>query len=311
MSRNKVKKVSIAEASRVVEEGLQISDANRLNGLQGLSRFRISKAKMQTRESQRMQTKYGSNEARVQQLNNKLEANENYISGLRMEANRATVETEQVDERSWVAKGRVYDRRGCPITGAKVSLFAANGKPIKQVAATISDAKGRYRLVYQASDEELSKVTPSATGENAAGVRINTNVTGASDNQGSSSGAAVNSERYQQSVFIRAVDRQDDSLCTDSTLLVPKLGQCNYRDLIFDTDLSHQLVSDIDKDRRSSRYLGNASTLELHDLKNEKTSCQIDEMRADRCVRFKSIKEAESLGYDFCAYCFSKAKSKR
>jgi len=311
MSRKNAKKVSIAEAGRVVEEGLQLSDANRLMGLQGLSRFRVSKAKLQTRESQRLTKKYGADDKRVIHTNNKLESNESYISGLRMEANRAAIETEQVDEKTWMVKGRVYDRRGCPIADAKVSVWYAEGKPLKQVPSTTTDSKGRYQLLYQATDDDLSKGETGAEKGASTGTRINTNIDSAGEKQNVSSGLHTNSDQYQQSVFIRGVDGQNDSLCTDSTLMVPKLGQSNYRDLIFDTDLSHKLISDLDKDRRSSRYLGNASTLELHDLKNEKATCQIDEIRADRCVRFKSIKEAEALGYDYCAYCFSKSKSKR
>ena len=62
--------------------------------------------------------------------------------------------------------------------------------------------------------------------------------------------------------------------------------------------------------RRASRYLGNSDSKELHDIRNEQRRCQIDQIRADRAIGFKSIAEAEALGYDFCAYCFGKAKSK-
>ena len=60
-----------------------------------------------------------------------------------------------------------------------------------------------------------------------------------------------------------------------------------------------------------SRYLGNSSSEELHDLQNENVSCQINEIRYDRRVHFSSIEQALELGYDYCAYCFSRELSQR
>lgn len=60
-----------------------------------------------------------------------------------------------------------------------------------------------------------------------------------------------------------------------------------------------------------TRYLGNASTRELHDLKNATPRCQVDEIKPEHRVAFKTEKEALAAGYDYCAYCFGKEKSKR
>jgi hypothetical protein len=84
---------------------------------------------------------------------------------------------------------------------------------------------------------------------------------------------------------------------------------CSYRDLILDTNAYKPPASD--KDRRSTRYLGNSATRELHDLKNEKPRCHIDIIRFDHCINFNTQKEAVAADYDFCAYCFGKEKSKR
>ena len=54
------------------------------------------------------------------------------------------------------------------------------------------------------------------------------------------------------------------------------------------------------------RYLANAnpSKLEVHDLDNEKTSCQIDEIiRAGHERPYNSLDQARRDGYDNCAYC--------
>jgi hypothetical protein len=60
-----------------------------------------------------------------------------------------------------------------------------------------------------------------------------------------------------------------------------------------------------------TRLLGNSATRELHDLDNEKSGCQIEEIRPDHRIYFRSEAEAERLGYDYCAHCYGKARSRR
>lgn len=54
------------------------------------------------------------------------------------------------------------------------------------------------------------------------------------------------------------------------------------------------------------RYLANSSRskMEVHDLDNEKTSCQIDEIIREGHDRpYNSLDQARRDGYDNCAYC--------
>jgi hypothetical protein len=60
-----------------------------------------------------------------------------------------------------------------------------------------------------------------------------------------------------------------------------------------------------------TRFLGNSHLRELHDLENTKRRCNIEKIRPDHRVYFKTEEEAEAAGYDYCAYCFGKEKSKR
>jgi hypothetical protein len=62
---------------------------------------------------------------------------------------------------------------------------------------------------------------------------------------------------------------------------------------------------------KKTRYMGNSSTRELHDLSNEQENCRIAQIRFDHRVNFRTQKEALNAGYDFCAYCFGRDKSKR
>ncbi len=52
------------------------------------------------------------------------------------------------------------------------------------------------------------------------------------------------------------------------------------------------------------RYCGNTDKKEVHDLDNEKTNCQIDEIiRAGHDKPFTTLPAAHSAGYDNCYYC--------
>lgn len=80
--------------------------------------------------------------------------------------------------------------------------------------------------------------------------------------------------------------------------------------------LERKIVIDLEPDSfralgHLTRYLGNASSEELHDLENEKVNCQISELRIDRRHYFQTIEQAQVLGYDYCAHCFGRELSQR
>lgn len=57
------------------------------------------------------------------------------------------------------------------------------------------------------------------------------------------------------------------------------------------------------------RYCGNTSEKEVHDLDNEKTNCQIDEIiTAGHDTPFSSLSSAHSQGYDNCHWCLGGSK---
>ena len=52
------------------------------------------------------------------------------------------------------------------------------------------------------------------------------------------------------------------------------------------------------------QYLGNTNTTEVHNLDNEKTTCQIDEIiKAGHDKPFSTLSSAKAAGYDNCAKC--------
>ncbi len=59
------------------------------------------------------------------------------------------------------------------------------------------------------------------------------------------------------------------------------------------------------------RFLGNTGSRELHDLNNLTPLCHTDRIDMDRQRRFYSITDARGMGYDLCAHCFGRDRSKR
>jgi hypothetical protein len=62
---------------------------------------------------------------------------------------------------------------------------------------------------------------------------------------------------------------------------------------------------------RVTRWLGNSHPRELHDRERATPNCQLDEIPADRRFYFASEAEALAAGYDPCAYCFGRGRSRR
>jgi len=54
----------------------------------------------------------------------------------------------------------------------------------------------------------------------------------------------------------------------------------------------------------TSQYCGNQSKKEVHDLDNERTQCQIDEIIcAGHAKPYHSLEAAHNDGYDNCKWC--------
>lgn len=54
------------------------------------------------------------------------------------------------------------------------------------------------------------------------------------------------------------------------------------------------------------RFLANRNTMEVHDLDNEKSDCQIDDViRTGNDVTFYWLQEAMNGGYHNCDWCFA------
>jgi len=59
-----------------------------------------------------------------------------------------------------------------------------------------------------------------------------------------------------------------------------------------------------------AHYLGNTNKMEVHDLYNEQTNCQIKEIKTEHRKSFNpdTLEQARTEGFDNCAWCLGGSK---
>jgi len=128
---------------------------------------------------------------------------------------------------------------------------------------------------------------------------------------------------------VNATDAQQRFLGGATMPVIARLGAIDYREILIDSTAAACTPPPTGTDgspagtpgttgtqgapgmSKPTQFLGNSHTREVHDLQNTKKNCRIDSITADRRVYFKTADDAAKAGYDYCAYCFGKAKSKR
>lgn len=259
---------------------LDSADPIRAESLVRLRRTREVKLKGQEREKIRLTAKLGENHPRVQSLQTKVEQNKVYVRTLKVESARAQTEAPVVESDSWVVHGRVLNKELAPVPGMKVALYDKGGCPIQTCGREYTDNTGYFKLTIK---NVSSDPADSTTGNEP------------------------------MDGFIYVIDSNNVTIHEDKRPLPIVAGQVQYIEIILDGGgVVGTPIPDTGRPTQTgTRYLGNSNSKELHDLKNQQPGCQIDEIKTDHRVNFKTQKEALALGYDYCAYCFGKDKSKR
>lgn len=93
-------------------------------------------------------------------------------------------------------------------------------------------------------------------------------------------------------------------------------GQLIHQDpipVIFDSGSIYReyVIDSKDSSSGTQRYAGNPASRELHDTQKLTKRCNFNTINPSELVYFDSTAAAEKAGYDYCAHCFGKAKSKR
>jgi hypothetical protein len=298
------KRVSYPEIAQGLNQALEAGDPMRLEGLQQLQRVREIKGTQLQREHKRLSQKLGADHPRVVEVGDKLEINRMLARDVATGVARAQTPTVRPDANSWTLHGHVHNRAGKGVPKLTITLVDDKKKWIEEAGHACTGADGYFRLTVKMPRSVNTATDIKGARDAAAGKTAPENA-----NSFIARDAASKDER---GVFIHVANAEGHTLYLDDTTLAPKLGEVVYREIVLDTDAGCECAPPGGKEPATEgRYLGNLSTHELHDLNNTKARCQIDEIKDGQRQYFSNQKEARAAGYDFCAYCFGKDKSKR
>lgn len=331
------KQVSTEELGRTLQakaEGADVVHAERLGGLQTL---RQAKGAMLAREQTRLSATLGPKHPRVVALSQQIAVNENLAVQTQRAQARAQASVFQVDPNTWIVHGHVRTKDFKPVQQVTVALYTCEGQWLRQFGYSCTDADGYFKLSSKAASASGGVDTvgqgvatgPEAAGATAAqpGADVKAAPSAEVKTEPPSAAPAQESTTGSRQVCLNVTDGKQQFLGGAPGPLTPRLGAVDYREIILDsaavcapppgtffgsapgsTDPGTQGgAGTIEK----TRFLGNSNKREVHDLQNIKKSCGIDRMSADHQVYFKTADDAVKAGYDYCAYCFGKAKSKR
>lgn len=286
------KETTASEVSQEVEKSITGADAQRAAELGRLQILRQAKARSMGREQGRLSRKLGSGHPRVLALTNKIEVNRELMRDLVIEAEHAKTEVPTVDKNTWTVHGFVRDKDRAGVRNLTVALYDDKGQWIRELGYTCTEKSGYFKLLH-------SRAKPGVTDVGKEGEEAR--------------------REPGEKLYIHVTNPQGAHIHVDKQPLTPEPGRVDYREIILGEDeavcrppesgLAPQPGKDEGKER--TRYLGNSSKRELHDMTKVTSRCHIDEIHSDHRVSFKTEREAIAAGYDYCAYCFGKEKSKR
>ncbi len=284
-----------AQVKHELNRALKSADPCRTESLQKLQRLRSARTKNQQRERLRLTEKLGGEHPRVMALQAKIDTNHKVARNLKMESVRAQTVAPLVEKDCWLVHGRVINERLEAVPGMKAALYNRSGCPIETCGSEITDETGYFNLTVKNVAKDARDTAPMK--------KQPVDDVGATNATNRKTGDEATADKNMEG-FLYVLDRNDVTVHRDRRPLIIAAGQTQYLEVVLD---DAGVVSPV---QPKTRYLGNSHLRELHDLKNQKPACQIDEIRFDLRIHFKTQKEALTLNYDYCAYCFGKGKSK-
>ena len=292
------KRVSYDEVAKGLNQGFTHADPMRVAGLTQLQRVCAVKGANLQREEARLAQKLGAEHPRVLALKQKREANGAIERDLELGLSRARTPAVFPEANAWTLHGHVRNAARKGVAGMTIALFDERKQWIEEAGHACTDADGYFRLTVKA-DKTIKRDTDVAAAKTAAA-------------PGATFGATIDGSL--RGIYIHVTDKQGHKRYIDNDSLAPKLDEVVYREIVIEDDGCECVPpggKPDDKPEKEGRYLGNLNNHELHDMNNAKPGCQIDEIKPARRQYFGTQKEALEAGFDFCAYCFGKSKSKR
>ncbi len=268
--------ISLTETENKLKDGLGQADALRHEGLAGLAQIKRAKLVQTRRERGRMEAKYDTDHPRVQQLDRQMVAEHQAMVVARMERDKTAIELPARDNKQFIMIGHIWDEDGYPLEAYQAGLYTKAAAKVEVAVEAVTDEHGFFQLnITVATDAPATTGRPSEI------------------------------QAAPPPLYLLVKNKTGKMVYKDSQPIKAVAGGLVHRDVVVSV-VSYPCCGNC-----QTRYLGNSGPRELHDLSNEKPRCGLAKMRPDHRVYFASPKEAEQAGYDYCAYCFGKGKSKR
>jgi hypothetical protein len=341
------RKIPTAEVGRTLQSSIDGTDPLRAQQLGGLQTMRQVKGASLEREHARLSGTLGSSHPEVAALSRKIELNQTVAVQVKRAQARSEAAAPRADADTWTVHGHVRTKDFAPVAEVTVALYTCEGQWLRQFGYACTDANGYYKLTAKAGETKTGETKAGKTNASAANASEMKAGEKAGDKQSELS--AFNAKSMQSAnlpgtppadaapratadystnasrtasarqACLNVTDSKQMLLGGDNSPLTPQLGRVDYREIILDgtvcappPDGTPQPAPEGAPGRtRKTRFLGNSGNREVHDLENTKKNCRIDKIAADHRVYFKSAEDAVKARYDYCAYCFGKAKSKR
>jgi hypothetical protein len=255
------------------------------------------------RELKRLsRTAESKSDSRIERLTRSIErASELHATAMQGKAriDRAVV---SLSEEGHVFHGFVSDGNLHPQKGLTVRMTIArdDGKESNSLSAT-TDADGYFSIpLGREADRGQKTTTPESDGKLSERIAALVSRVNAKTNTSTTAAAAATSDSREVLARVEILDANNNVIHEDSSPLVVNAGTA-YREYV---------IENKDGGHDTQRYVGNPATRELHDTEKLTKRCNFDAIKPNVRVYFDSTAAADKAGYDYCAYCFGKAKSK-
>jgi hypothetical protein len=247
--------------------------------------------------------RHGEDSPQVARLDRQMAMEHGFLVNSRSEIDRLKTPILERDAGAWQVHGYLRSQDGLPRADYTVGLFPYNDGKQVPLISTETDKRGYFHMLLAVKDDGDAASDKSAHDPDV-------------ENDADDEKPKDDAERDQQilrmvraletTVFLGTIVPGQTGTVIDAQILHPQAGATTYRDITVADPKDDGSICQL-----RTRLLGNSGSRELHDLDNEKPGCQISEIRPDRRFFFQTEAQAQKLGYDFCAYCFGKEKSKR
>jgi hypothetical protein len=322
---NKTSSLSFDQIEQMAGDLPARMDGFRATELDVLSRVKRAKLVQSRRERARLEVKHGADHPLVAEADRRMANEHQVLVNTRMERDRVATPALARETGAWQLHGYVRTRDGLALRNANVALYPDAEGQQTALVETLSDSRGYFRLSLASglrkegdTGESGSLERPQAEHtDTGSGLHIHSNIDAADGQrtiaddgpQRLKNGLRINAtirERFTRQGYYVGARPNGGELTMVGKAFYPAPSMIAYRDIVVAATGQGG-----DACQLRTQWLGNSATRELHNLAKEKPGCRLEAMRPDHRVYFVNEAEAQRLGYDFCAHCYGRARSRR